>query len=105
MNHLNSLVLEGDVVKIVSTESCTTVTISVKRFYNDKNGDVNCTVSYFDFECYGHLAETVKQEATEGRGIRIIGSLSQRRWMEGNEEKSKVICIAEYIEYKGKRRA
>lgn len=107
MNQLNSLILEGNLVKdAVLTEPAPgfkkcNFTMGVNRFYkNRKNQDVN-EASFFDVEAYNQLAESCSKNATKGRGIRVVGRLKQDTWKDTNgKTASRIYVIAEHIEYK-----
>ena len=107
MNQLNSLILEGNLVKdAVLTEPAPgfkkcNFTMGVNRFYkNRKNEDVN-EASFFDVEAYNQLAEWCGKKATKGRGVRVVGRLKQDTWKDENgKSASRIYVVAEHIEYK-----
>ncbi len=111
MNQLNSLILEGNLVKdAVLTEPAPgfkkcNFTMGVNRFYkNRKNEDVN-EASFFDVEAYNQLAESCSKNATKGRGIRVVGRLKQDTWKDNNgKTASRIYVIAEHIEYKPQKK-
>ena len=107
MNQLNSLILEGNLVRdaVVSEpapgfKKCN-FTMGVNRFYkNRKNEDVN-EASFFDVEAYGTMAEYCGEKAKKGRGIRVVGRLKQDTWKDNNgKTASRIFVVAEHIEYK-----
>ncbi len=106
MNQLNSLILEGNLVKdAVLTEPAPgfkkcNFTMGVNRFYkNRKNEDVN-EASFFDVEAYNQLAEWCGKKATKGRGVRVVGRLKQDTWKDENgKSASRIYVVAEHIEY------
>jgi single-strand DNA-binding protein len=107
MNQLNSLILEGNLVKdAVLTEpvpgfkKCL-FTMGVNRYYkNKKNEDVN-EASFFDVEAYNQMAEYCSKKATKGRGVRVVGRLKQDTWKDDSGKTvSKIYVVAEHIEYK-----
>ncbi len=107
MNQLNSLILEGNLVRdAVLTEPAPgfkkcNFTMGVNRFYkNRKNEDVN-EASFFDVEAYNQLAEWCGKKATKGRGVRVVGRLKQDTWKdESGKSASRIYVVAEHIEYK-----
>ncbi len=112
MNQLNSLILEGNVVKdSVLTEPCTgfkklSFTIGVNRFYKNAQGEEVNEASFFHIEAYGNIAEHAARYAKKGRGLRIVGRLKQDRWTDGeNKNCSRIYVVAEYIEYKPVKKA
>jgi len=107
MNQLNSLILEGNLVRdaVLSEpapgfKKCT-FSVGVNRFYkNRKNEDVS-EASFFDVEAYGKIAEYCGSKATKGRGVRVVGRLKQDTWKDTNgKTASRIYVIAEHIEYK-----
>ena len=112
MNQLNSLILEGNLVRdAVLTEPAPgfkkcIFTVGVNCFYkNKKNEDVS-EASFFDVEAYNQVAEWCGKKATKGRGVRVVGRLKQDTWKDSDGKTlSKVYVVAEHIEYKPVRKA
>ena len=107
MNQLNSLILEGNLVRddVLSEpapgfKKCN-FTMGVSRYYkNKKNEDVN-EASFFDVEAYNQVAEWCGKKATKGRGVRVVGRLKQDTWKdESGKTASRIYVVAEHIEYK-----
>lgn len=107
MNTINSLVIEGNMVKDPVVKETTrgkkvcNFSIAANRSIKTASGEVSKEVSFFDVETWGPLAETCMAEGAKGRGVRVIGRLKQNRW-ENAEGKhfSKIIIVAEHIEFK-----
>ena len=106
MNNLNSILLEGNLVRdplVRTTPKGTTVcnfTIASTRFYrSDENFEKE--VGFFDVEAWGRLAEACSNQGRKGRGVRVVGRLKQDRWT-GNDGKNhtKVAIVAEHVEYR-----
>lgn len=106
MNALNSIILEGNIVRPpvlketpMGTPICT-ICIACNRAY--KNGsDFVEEVSYFDIEAWGKMGEICAEKASTGRGVRVVGRLKQSRWQdEEGKSHSKITVIAEHLEYK-----
>ncbi|MDY2840446.1 MAG: single-stranded DNA-binding protein [Treponema sp.] len=109
MNQLNSLIIEGNVVKNGELSEPTkgfkvcVFPVAVNRFYKNKNGEGVSEVSYFDVQTFGKMAELCEKQAEKGRGVRVVGRLKQDRWKDNDgKSKSKVFVVAEHIEYKPK---
>ena len=69
MNQLNSIILEGNLVKdsvlsepVEGFKVCN-FTMGVNRFYKNKNDEGVEEVSYFDVEAYGKTAEYCEKKA------------------------------------------
>lgn len=107
MNNLNSILIEGNVVRSPSlrhTPKGTAVcllSVAVNRWYPNPAGTFTQEVSFFDVELWGELANQGASSCEKGRGVRIVGRLKQDRWntAEGKIQ-SKVKIIAEQFELK-----
>lgn len=105
MNHLNSLILEGEVSKIeelntVGATNFLELEIAVKRTYKicDETKD---EIFFFPIHCYGNLAEFTSMHCKLQQGVLIVGRLQQKTWTDAESKKhSKVVVIAEHIEFK-----
>lgn len=107
MNQLNSLILDGNLVKdceIVETEKGFKVgkmTAAVNRWIKNANGEETTEVSYFDIEMYGVMAEKLADKCKKGVGVRVVGRLKTERWKnETGKILSKVVVVCEHIEFK-----
>ena len=107
MNNLNSIILEGNLVRDAMLsepapgfKKCA-FSIGVNRFFkNRKNEDVN-EASFFDVEAYGKMAEYCGEKAKKGGGVRVVGRLKQDTWKDDNgKSASRIYVVAEHIEYK-----
>ena len=104
MNQLNSIILEGTVKSVSNTttpsSSVLELTIGVTRTYNNARGNKMTEESVFTVCTYGAMAEIQARKAEKGIEVRIVGRLKQERWNEQGRECSRVIIIAEHIEYR-----
>jgi len=106
MNNLNSVLIEGNMVRdplIRSTSKGTSVcnfTIASNRFYKQESG-FEKEVGFFDVEAWGKLGDACGNLGRKGRGVRVVGRLKQDRWT-GNDGKNhnKVAIVAEHVEYR-----
>jgi single-strand DNA-binding protein len=106
MNNLNSILIEGNLVRDPEFRSTPKGTALCKfslvssRFFRQDSG-VEKEVGFFEAEAWGKLAETCNNQGRKGRGVRVVGRLKQERWQdrEGNT-KSKVVIVAEHIEFR-----
>ena len=106
MNNLNSILLEGNLVRdpeIAHTNKGTAYcrfTMATNRSYKQDN-KYEQEVSYFDVKSWGKLAEVCKEYLKKGRGVRIIGRIKQDRWQsEDGKNNSRVVVMADHIEFK-----
>ena len=110
MNMLNSLIIEGVVTKGLApipvelpAPEGKEFEVAVSRYYKKADGEMVEDKSYFTVELYGNMAEhdTIIRNVYTDRGVRVVGRLKQKRWTdEEGKEHSKVVVIAEHIEFK-----
>lgn len=109
MTNLNSLIIEGNVVKNAEVKDTSggfqlaTFSIAVNRYHKKEDGTYDQETSYFDVEAWGEVAKAVKEKAFKGSGVRIVGRLKQNRWQDSaGKTQSKVSVIAEHIDFMSK---
>ena len=102
MNNLNSLILEGKIAKDFEfVPNGLKIAIASSRFEKGADGELKENISTFDVEIYGQMATAFGTKLVPGRGIRVVGRLSQKKWKdEEGKEYSRVFVIAEHIELK-----
>lgn len=106
MNNLNSILLEGNLVRdpqLSQTPKGTSVctfSVASNRYLKQETGYQE-EVSFFDVETWAKLAEVCGETLTKGRGVRVVGRLKQDRWKdtEGSPH-SKVKIVAEHVEFR-----
>jgi single-strand DNA-binding protein len=106
MNNLNSVLIEGNMVRdplIRSTPKGTQVcsfSIASNRFYR-QDSTLEKETSFFEIEAWGKLAAACGTQGRKGRGVRVVGRLKQDRWT-GTDGKThyKVAIVAEHVEYR-----
>jgi len=109
MNSLNSILIEGNLVKDPMLRSTTKGTqvcsmrLASNRYYKHNNQDPGYEkeVSFFDVESWAKLAEACYTKGRKGRGLRVVGRLKEDRW-NGADGKphSRVSIIAEHVEFR-----
>ncbi len=106
MKNLNSLMLEGNVVRepVFKTtpngHNLCNFTIATDRYYK-KDDSFATETSFFEIEGWGSLADAARKNITKGRGVRVVGRLKQNRWKSADGKTfSKITVVAEHIEYK-----
>jgi len=106
MNSLNSILIEGNLVKdpeqktLPSGSAVCDFTVASDRFYK-QNENLEKEVSYFDVEAWSRLATACSQNLKKGRGVRVVGRLKQDRWTDPEGRlRSKVKIVAEHVEFK-----
>jgi single-strand DNA-binding protein len=106
MNSLNSILIEGNLVRdpdFSATPNGTpvcTLAIASNRFYK-KDEQMEKEVSFFDVQAWAKLAENCHNLGHKGRGVRIVGRLKQDRWNDNaGKVRSKVYIVAEHVEFR-----
>jgi single-strand DNA-binding protein len=106
MNNLNSILIEGNLVRdplLRSTPRGTSVctfTLASNR-YSKQDSGTEKEVSFFDVETWTKLAEYCYNQGHKGRGVRVVGRLKQDRW-NGADGKahSRIAIVAEHVEFR-----
>ncbi len=106
MNTLNSVLLEGTLIKDpVERRSdqdviICTFSVATQRTYK-KEDDYIEEKSCFDVAVFSTIAESCLKHLNKGRGVRVVGRLKQDRINEdGDNNRSNVIIVAEHVEFK-----
>jgi single-strand DNA-binding protein len=106
MNNLNSIIIEGNLVRDPLFRSTTkgtplcTFSIASNRYYKQDSGLEN-EVSFFDVESWSKLAESCYNLGHKGRGVKVVGRLKQDRWNgPDGKQRSKVSIVAEHVEFR-----
>ena len=86
MNNLNSVLLEGNLVRdpekvLVGSNGSVMgkFSIAVNRYYKKANADAVEEVMYIGVQVWGGLAEGCLNYLKKGRGVRVVGRLRQER--------------------------
>lgn len=106
MNNLNSILIEGNLVRdplfrstAKGTPLCT-FSLASNRFFRQDSG-LEKEVSFFDVETWSKLAENCYNLGHKGRGVRVVGRLKQDRWTgTDGKPKSRVTIVAEHVEFR-----
>ena len=106
MNNLNSILIEGNLVKdpeLSYTPKGTAVckfTVASNRFYKQEE-EMQKEVSFFEVATWTRLAEVCGEYLKKGRGVRVVGRLKQDRWTDADgKPHSRVSIVAEHVEFK-----
>ncbi|MDR0623055.1 MAG: single-stranded DNA-binding protein [Treponema sp.] len=106
MNNLNSILIEGNLVRdplFRSTPKGTpvcTFCLASNRFFKQDSG-LEREVSFFFVETWAKLAEQCYNLGRKGRGVRVVGRLKQSRWNDTDgHPRSKVTIVAEHVEFR-----
>lgn len=106
MNNLNSVLIEGNLVRdpeLSYTPKGTAVckfSVACNRAFK-QDDQLQKEVSYFDVSTWTRLAEVCGEYLKKGRGVRVVGRLKQDRWADTDgKAHSRVLIIAEHVEFK-----
>jgi len=106
MNNLNSILIEGNLVKDALLEikgggsHICTFTVAANRFYRNSEG-MQKEVSFFDVEAWAKLAESCHTHGFKGKGVRVVGRLKQSRWKTADgQSRSRIYIVAEHVEFR-----
>jgi len=106
MNNLNSVLIEGNLVRdpeLSYTSKGTAVckfAVACNRAFK-QDDQLQKEVSYFDVSTWTRLAEVCGEYLKKGRGVRVVGRLKQDRWTDSDgKPHSRVGIVAEHVEFK-----
>jgi single-strand DNA-binding protein len=75
-------------------------TVASNRFYKQEE-ELQKEVSYFDVTTWTRLAGVCGEYLKKGRGVRVVGRLTQDRWTDADGKgRTKVFIVAEHVEFK-----
>ena len=99
----NIITIDGNITKDPilkytgnGTAICT-FSIASNRFYK-KNNEFEKETSFFDVQAWSSLALDVN-EKSKGQAVSIQGRLKQDRWQQDGQSRSKVIIVANEIQF------
>ena len=108
MNNLNSVLLEGNLVRdpeqVLLSDSGSEMAkfaIAVNRFFKNAKAEAMEEVMFITVQAWGSLAKSCLTYLSKGRGVRVVGRLRQERWTDkegGNRER--IVVVAEHVEFK-----
>jgi single-strand DNA-binding protein len=106
MNNLNSILIEGNLVRDPElsytpkgTALCK-ITVACNRSYK-QDEEIQKEVSFFDVTVWQRQAEACAEYLKKGRGVRVVGRLKQDRWTDPDGKvRSRVFVVAEHVEFK-----
>lgn len=113
MNHLNSILLEGNVCvapKLVTTSqdgvNLVVFSMASNRYYLDKSRTRQTDTLYMEVACWGELAELCLSNIELGCMVRVLGRVRTTTYTakDGSERKRDQI-VARHLEYRRKKSA
>jgi len=106
MNNLNSILIEGNLVRdplLRSTQKGTQICMMclASNRYHKQEAGFEKEVSFFDVETWARLAELCYTKGRKGRGVRVVGRLKQDRWNDPDgKPRSRISIVAEHVEFR-----
>ena len=105
MNNLNSVLIEGNLVKDPDRFSFNNGTmakfgIGVNRYYRNAAKEPMKETSFITIQTWGALAEGCCRYLKKGRGVRVVGRLKQEKWTENGIARDRHVIVAEHVEFK-----
>ncbi len=104
MNQLNSIMIEGNLVRDTvikparnGTAICKMSIASNRYFKSGENFEKE--VSFFDVDAFGKTAEICHEKGKTGVMVRIFGRLKQNRWEKEGKSLSSVVIVADHVEF------
>jgi single-strand DNA-binding protein len=105
MNHLNTILIEGNLTRDPQYRSANdgcSFTIANNRYYLRDGKWVN-EASFFIVYAFGKLGDSCLKYLTKGRGVRVCGRLRQVTSKRQNLPQDFVFIIAEHVEFQPTR--
>ena len=108
MNHLNCILVEGNVCfepKAVCTSAKTSSELVVmrlasNRYYNNLAGQKMQDTLYIDVEAWGKVGKKALEYIQKGMSIRVVGRLRMNEYKTNDDKKcEKTVIVAEHIEF------
>ncbi len=108
MNNLNSVLLEGNLVRdpekvLVGSNGSVMgkFSLAVNRYFKKANAESVEEVMYIGVQVWGGLAEGCLNYLKKGRGVRVVGRLRQEHWTDKEGvNKDRILVVAEHVEFK-----
>lgn len=106
MNNLNSVILEGQLVRNPQAKTdhkgnmvCFFTLATERRFV--RKHEEQQDISYFDVEISNHCAELCAAVLEKDSGVRVMGRLREATWVDGGGKKhSRLWIVGEHVERK-----
>jgi single-strand DNA-binding protein len=106
MNNLNSVLIEGELVRDPDYRSdkqgnpVCRFTLASSRFFKTDKG-IEKETGYYDIETGGEQALQCKKQGYLGRGVRVVGRLRQGHGQDAEGKPvPRIIIEAEYVEFR-----
>ncbi|MBG0767537.1 MAG: single-strand DNA-binding protein [Sphaerochaeta sp.] len=108
MNNLNSVLLEGNLVRDPervelgeNTSAMTKFAIAVNRFFRNAKAEAVEEVMFINVQAWGTLGKNCMTYLQKGRGVRVVGRLRQERWTDKDGgTRERILVVAEHVEFK-----
>lgn len=105
MSDINNVVLVGRLTKDVELRysqggtAMATISLAVNRSQKQSDGSWADVASFFDVQLFGKAAENVQKYSGKGKQLAITGYLQQQRWQKNGNNYSKVVIVANTVQF------
>ena len=102
---INQVILMGNLTRdpelrtTPSGQSVCSFSLAVNRSWQGQDGTQQDAVDYFDVTAWGKLGELVNQYISKGSKSLVQGRLSQSRWEQEGQKRSKVEVVANDVTF------
>jgi len=99
----NIVTIDGNITKdpvlkyTANGTAICTFSIASNRFYK-KNNEFEKETSFFDVQAWSSLVLDVN-EKSKGQAVSIQGRLKQDRWQQGGQNRSRIVIVANDIQF------
>ena len=102
----NTVIIEGNLTRdpeVKTTPKGTPVcnfSLASNRYYT-VDDEQKKDVFFFDVEAWSSLAESCGRHLVKGKGIKVVGTLRQDKWTDGEgKTHSRIKIVADHIDFK-----
>jgi single-strand DNA-binding protein len=110
MPSFNSVTLIGNLTREVEAKvlsggnTVASFGLAVNERYKSKDGELKEETTFVDVKTWGKLAEICGQHLNKGASVLVFGKIRQERWEKDGVKQSKIVVIADKVEFlSGKR--
>lgn len=99
----NQIIIIGNVGKDPETSNLPSgalvckFNVATEDGYNNKDGEFQSDTNWHRIECFGKLAEIVKQYSGKGQKVAVVGRIKYDEWEHDGEKKKATKIIASNI--------
>lgn len=109
MSDINNVIVIGRLTKEIELRysqngtAMTTISLAVNRSQKQSDGSWAEVANFFDVQLFGKTAENVQKYSGKGRQLAVQGYLQQQRWQKDGNNYSKVVIVANSVQFVGSK--